>query len=298
VLSAFPIQPMLLKSARSVPACGRYRYEIKWDGFRALVYLDRGRLRIQSRSLLDMTADFPELQSLAHTYRRRRLILDGELVAIGMDGKPDFSLMQGRLPHRGGRHPVTFIAFDVLHADGKDIARVSLEERRKRLEGLRFDGEHWRTSVLYDDGAELRKITRRLGLEGVVAKRLDSPYEFGRRSGAWLKLKNTAVDEFVVGGIIPPDRRPGQGWALLVGQWRGDVLAYAGVVELGVTGDVLHAIQEQAGELVTTHSPFGLRRCGVFHLLPVLRVNVQYLEWREGGYLREACCKGLSPPRG
>jgi bifunctional non-homologous end joining protein LigD len=103
MLSAFPIQHILLKSASAILACGRYRYEIKWDGFRAMVFLDRGRLRIQSRNLRDMTAEYPELQALAQVYRKRRLILDGELIALGSDGRPDFSLMQGRLPHRRGR---------------------------------------------------------------------------------------------------------------------------------------------------------------------------------------------------
>jgi bifunctional non-homologous end joining protein LigD len=294
VLSAFPIQPMLLKSARRVPACGRYRYEFKWDGFRALVFLDRGQLRIQSRNLRDMTADFPELHMLAHYHRRRRLILDGELVALGADGKPDFSLMQERLPHRGGRAPVTFTAFDVLHIDGNDTTREPFSTRRKRLEALRLRGECWQTSQLFDDGNELRSVTRRMALEGIVAKRTDAPYEPGRRSGAWLKLKNTQVDTFTVGGIIPPTKRQGKGWALIVGKRQGERWRYAGTVELGVTGDVLQAIEQQAGGLVTTHSPFGLRLRGAFHLRPALRVNVQYLEWRDGGYLREACCRGMS----
>mgnify|MGYP001583789495 FL=1 len=110
------IHPMLLKSATIPPDTGDYSFEVKWDGFRAIIYLDRGRLKIRSRSLRDMTVEYPTLLALADSMRKRRLILDGEIVALGASGKPDF----GRMQQRSGKPAsIVFIAFDVLYRDDR-----------------------------------------------------------------------------------------------------------------------------------------------------------------------------------
>ncbi len=170
-------------------------YEVKWDGWRALVYLDGRGVRVRTRTGREVSESLPELAGLADALDCRSAILDGELIAC-LDGRPDFYALTPRMAHTG-RHarwaatqvPVTFVAFDLLHLDGVDLYARPLVERKVLLDGLGLVGPGWATNGWYCDGDTLFDVCAEHGHEGVVAKRLDSTYLPGRRSRTWLKRK-------------------------------------------------------------------------------------------------------------
>ena len=178
--SALP-EPMLARSGR-LPASGAYAYEVKWDGFRAIVSTE-GRLRVRSRRGWNMTDRARFLAELPVS-----AVLDGELVALDSEGKPDFPLicecvLQGHSPV-----PLTFMAFDVLSVEGRSVTSHPYSERRRILEDMQLDGLHWRTPETFDDGRALWTAVCEHGLEGVVAKRRAGRYLSGQRG--WIKAKN------------------------------------------------------------------------------------------------------------
>ena len=161
---------------------GDYAYEVKWDGFRAVVSTEE-ELEVRSRRGWDMAALVPELARLP-----TGLLLDGELVCFGVDGRPDFPLLSQRLLARRPIVPAVLMIFDVLRVEGEDAMCLPWAERRRLLEALDLDGSHWRTPQAFDDGEALLEATGRLGLEGIVAKRRSQPYRPGERG--WIKVKH------------------------------------------------------------------------------------------------------------
>jgi bifunctional non-homologous end joining protein LigD len=178
--SALP-EPMLARSGR-LPTSGAYAYEVKWDGFRALVSTE-GPLRVRSRRGWNMTERVGFLAELPVS-----AVLDGELVALDAEGKPDFPLICDCLLHRRASAWLTFMAFDVLSVDRRDVTALPYRERRRILEEMELDGPRWRTPEAFDDGAALWEAICEHELEGVVAKRRSGPYLPGER--AWIKTKN------------------------------------------------------------------------------------------------------------
>ena len=190
----------MLAKAGELPSAEdeRWGYEVKWDGIRALGFADGGAWRMQSRRLEDVTARYPELAGIAESIADRRAVLDGEVVALRDDGRPSFQLLQRRMGltdaavvrRRAGETPVDYIVFDLLHLDGASTRELPYAERRELLAELELEGPRWRAPRhRVGGGGELLEAARRQGLEGVVAKRLDSPYRPGRRSGEWLKAR-------------------------------------------------------------------------------------------------------------
>jgi len=179
--------PMLARSG-PLPVRGRWAFEPKWDGFRALVSTVDG-LRVRSRRGWDMTPMLPELAALP-----ARGVFDGELVAFGGDGLPSFPLVCRRLLQRDGCVPLVFIAFDVLELEAAALVSRPYAERRARLEALNLAGPAWLTSPVFDDGEALWAVVRERGLEGIVAKRRSERYRPGERS--WVKVKNRAYWRF------------------------------------------------------------------------------------------------------
>ena len=172
---------MLAKPAR-LPTRGAWAYEVKWDGFRAIVST-QGKLRVRSRRGWNMTEHVGFLEQLP-----AQAVLDGELVAFGEDGKPDFERVCMKMLHRHDQIPLVFIAFDVLSVEGDDLRREPYRQRRRILEELKLDGAQWKTPEAFDDGDALWAAICEHELEGVVCKRLYEPYLCGERS--WLKVKN------------------------------------------------------------------------------------------------------------
>src|SRR3954470_9421272 len=241
------IVPMLARLSKLPREDGGWGYEIKWDGVRAIAYVASGALRLESRNLNDVTARYPEVWGFADALDGHDAVLDGEVVAFDEHGRPSFERLQGRMHLASGVEarsrlvPVVYMAFDLLWVDGEDLMRLPYTDRRARLEALELDGPAWRTpGYSTGNGAELLATSAKQGLEGIVCKRLDSPYEPGRRGGTWLKVKNTRRQELVIGGWSAGEgRRAGHLGALHMGFYEDGDLRYGGKVGTGFTGKEL-----------------------------------------------------------
>ncbi|MEA2250305.1 MAG: bifunctional non-ous end joining protein LigD [Solirubrobacteraceae bacterium] len=300
--------PMLARPGTLPRDDENWAYEVKWDGVRAICHSEPGRMRLHSRNLLDITPRYPELGRLNRALSHHRAILDGEVVALDADGRPSFGALQRRM-HVGSESavrrlardtPVTYMIFDLLWVDGHSLMELPYAERRARLEELDLkEGERWRVpDHVVGHGAELLAATAEQGLEGVIAKRLDSPYEPGRRSANWLKIKNFARQEVVVGGWMPGEgRRRDRIGSLLVGVGEDDGLRYAGRVGTGFTEQELDRLAGLLGPLQRDDSPFAPGvpkppRDAVF-VDPRLVAEVEFREWTDSGQLRAPSYKGL-----
>lgn len=281
----------MLLDRGSLPADeARWLVEVKYDGWRSIVSCDRGAVRIVSRRGNDITAKVPELGALADAVKRHRLILDGELAVLGSDGRPDFAALGDKMLGDGRGRAVLFI-FDLLYLDGEDLMPLPLSERKRRLGALALHGEAWRTvSYSVGNAAALLAASRQMGLEGLVAKRLDSRYTPGRRSPHWIKVKNFERAALVVGGWEPDDAGGIHG--LLVGTMDGERLTYRGLVEVGVGARLLPVLES----IARPTSPFADRvpRRGRF-VEPHLVAEVQHLAG--SSEMRHALLLGVRPRR-
>jgi bifunctional non-homologous end joining protein LigD len=234
------LAPMLASPGRLPGAEEGWAFEVKWDGVRALLYWHSGhpgRVRIESRNCKEIDARYPELHALGRQLGKHDAVLDGEIVAFDERGLPSFERLQKRMHltsksaiARAARElPVTYAIFDLLYLDGRPTIELPYHQRRELLERLRLKGAAWQVPVQrVGGGAELLAATAEQGLEGVIAKRLDSPYRPGERSEEWVKIKNVHRQEFVIGGWLPgKEGRAGQLGALLVGYYQsGETLAF------------------------------------------------------------------------
>jgi bifunctional non-homologous end joining protein LigD len=300
------VEPMLARSGELPADDGRWGYEIKWDGVRAIGFGEGGRLRLTSRNGRDITPRYPELRELGRALGSHEAVLDGEVVAFGPDGKPSFQRLQGRMHlasesavrRLSQREPVTYVIFDLLFLDGHSLMALAYEERRERLLELGLNGPAWQTPAhRVGDGAALLEATRLQGLEGIIAKRLDCPYTPGRRSPAWLKVKNYRRADVVIGGWLPGEgNRTGRLGALVVGVHDSDgALRYAGRVGTGFDQRELDRIGRLLAERARDESPFtGKQPPKQTHFVePDLVASVEYSEWTQAGTLRQPSYKGL-----
>ncbi|MEV5561173.1 non-homologous end-joining DNA ligase [Nonomuraea wenchangensis] len=287
---------------------GTWSVEVKWDGMRALIYIDGGRVRVRSRGGLDITGSFPELRELGGAVRAERVVLDGEIVAFGPDGRVSFSGLQERMHVRrpvrvaelARRVPATVMLFDVLHIDAESLVRRPYRERRERLHGLVAPGRHWQVPEVFSDAEAVLEATRRLGLEGIVCKQLASPYRPGRRSPTWTKIKHAQVADVVIGGWRPagsPARQRVS--ALLLGVPDGSGrLRYVGTVKTGFTDAARRDLAVRLRALGESRNPFTGRPedeplHGVRWVSPELVGEVRALEWTANRRLRLAIWRGL-----
>jgi bifunctional non-homologous end joining protein LigD len=308
------LSPMLATAAQLPPDDELWAYEIKWDGVRAIAYSEPGRLRLESRNHNDITAAYPELKPMNRALSSHSAILDGEVVSFEVSDshppRPSFGRLQSRMHVRSESQarrlakeaPVAYIVFDLLWLDGHPLLHLPYAERRERLRALGLDGPAWQTpDHVVGNGAAMLRASRERGLEGVVAKRLDSPYEPGRRSHCWLKVKNVRREDFVVGGWLPGEgrRRDGIG-ALLVGAPEDGRLRFAGRVGTGFTGAELTRLAGVLEERDT--SPFAGEPKpprGAVWVQPTRVAEVEFTERTSDGMLRHPSYKGLreeAPP--
>jgi bifunctional non-homologous end joining protein LigD len=299
-------------TAGDLPTEAGWIYEVKWDGMRALAFIDGVSLRIQSANERDVTVSWPELAGLPGALPATTVLLDGELVATDGDGRPSFGRLQQRMHianpaealRRAAEVPVSYIVFDVLHLDGNDLTALPLADRRRLLDQLLDPGPAWRSSPVHDDGAALLTAADERGLEGVVAKRLDSTYEPGKRTRAWRKVKVRRRQEMVVGGWLPGEgNRAGRIGALLVGYHDragdGGPLRYAGRVGTGFTEAELARLSAALGPLETDACPFDpppprpdIAR-GPTWVRPDLVAELAFAEWTGDDRLRHPSYLGL-----
>jgi bifunctional non-homologous end joining protein LigD len=302
------IQPMLAKLSPTVPAPeDAFGFEFKWDGIRAVAFSETGTWRLMTRNREDVTRRYPELRALSDRLGAHAAILDSEVVALGPNGVPSFEQLQQRIGLNSESEirrmmkevPVIMMIFDLLYLDGRSLLGTPYVERRSALEDLKLSSPHWQTpEYRVGDGTAMFEASKRSGLEGILAKRLTSLYEPGRRSGAWMKAKNRLEQEFVVGGWLDGQgRRQGSVGSLLVGYWEDGKLVYAGRVGSGFSDRTLDELDRLLAPLAREQSPFGkgsLPR-GAQFVEPKLVVEVEFAEWTAAGQLRAPVYKGLRP---
>lgn len=269
-------------------------FEIKWDGYRAICTIDTdGKLSLVSRNGLDLLARFPDLSALRDAFESVPIVVDGEIVSLDAKGRSDFQRLQ-EYGQRGGH--LTYVAFDVLYADGRDQRRFALEERKALLERLIRDDD----VVLYSKhvigkGTALFEQAKRNGLEGIVAKRRDSAY-IERRTRDWLKIKAQFEQEFVIGGWTDPrGSRKGFG-SLLLGAYEGKALRYVGSVGTGFSSKAIAGVHAKLERLAQTKSPFAntvAANTPVHFVKPQLVCQVRFTEWTRDWYLRHPAFLGL-----
>jgi bifunctional non-homologous end joining protein LigD len=290
---------MLAKLVATAPRGEGWAWELKWDGIRALAHVDGGEIRLSTRLGKDVTHRYPELHGLGDVLRGRDVLLDGEIVALDERGRPSFERLQQRMHvegdpeirRRARQTPVVYMIFDLLRLDGLSTLELPYAERRARLAALGLAGPAWQTPAHeMGDGHATLEVSRRYGLEGVVAKRVDSRYEPGRRSGAWVKVKHSLRQEFVVGGWQPGQgARTGSIGSLLVGYYDDGRLHYAGRVGSGLSGAWIGELARLFGQCARDTSPFdvGTPPKGAHFVEPILVVEVRFAEWTSGGFIRQ-----------
>jgi bifunctional non-homologous end joining protein LigD len=299
------VEPMLARLGELPPDDDRWAYEIKWDGVRAIGFVDGGRLRLASRAGRDITPRYPELRELGRELAGHEAVLDGEVVAFDGDGRPSFQRLQSRM-HLTSEHavrrlsqsdPVAYILFDLLWLDGHSLMALPYTERRERLLELGLNGARWQTPANHvGDGAAMLAASRDSGLEGIIAKRLDSPYHSGRRSPGWVKVKNVRETDVVVGGWLEGEGgRSGRLGALVVGFYEDGQLRYAGRVGSGFDDAELKRVGGLLEPLARADSPFeGRQPPRETHFVePELVARVAYGEWTQARTLRHPVYKGL-----
>jgi bifunctional non-homologous end joining protein LigD len=281
------VHPMLLTSG-PVPDGLGWTFELKWDGCRAQLRHDRRAVSLRTRKGRECSDDFPELLPIRELLGKRRVTLDGELVCLRVDGRPDFLPLRRRLAGSARhRHPVVLQVFDVLHLDGRSTCVLPYRERRALLDELALDGPAWRTpaSIVGARPDEFVARVAELGLEGVVAKRLDSTYRPGRRSAAWVKHKLRREERLAVTGI----RRSPEGRieALFVARRLPDEsVRRAGAIELGIRGEVVQDLEQRLAELPAS------RRGAIAWYPPEVSVLAS-LHGLPDGLVRDAILRGV-----
>ena len=304
------IHPMLATPIAKAFDNPDWVFELKWDGYRAVAFIEDGRVRLISRSQNDLTKQFPELGSLPQFVKAERAILDGEIVALDDEGRPSFSLMQQRTGFQPGKRritrregvPIIYYAFDLLYLDSVDLRRVALESRKQWLQDQIKTSEIVHFSDHYaEKGLALFEAAKQRGLEGIVAKKRSSLYQ-EKRSNDWLKIKITQRQECVIGGYTDPEGSREYFGALVLGLYdRQGRLIHVGQVGTGFDQKALKEIFTRLQPLKTKENPFygeigGLRK--VQFVRPDLVAEIKYSEWThetmEGGMkLRAPVFMGL-----
>ncbi|MGY1680452.1 non-homologous end-joining DNA ligase [Geodermatophilus sp. SYSU D01176] len=303
-----PLVPMLATPGELPPPAqdGAWGYEFKWDGVRAVAVVEVGELALWARSGTDITVRYPELKRLPTALGGHDAVVDGEVVALDTRGRPDFGALQGRM-HRTGPEvrrmaaaaPVSYLVFDLLAWDGQSLLALPYAQRRERLEALGVAGERWvPTPWFRGGGAAVLAASRDNGLEGVVAKRLDSPYRPGVRGPEWRKVKNVRTQAVVVGGWRPGQgRRAGGVGSLLVGV-HDDAgrLVYAGHVGTGFTAAALKELEPLFTPADAPPFADALPRevtRDAHWVAPELVGEVAFAAWTADGRMRHPSWRGL-----
>ena len=299
------IVPMMARLGELPANDSGWAYEIKWDGVRAIAYSEPGRLRLESRNLNDITAQYPELRPLNRALSSHSAILDGEIVAFDADGRPSFERLQQRMHltgdaqirRRAQDYPVVYVIFDLLYLDGADVMGLPYSERRTRLDELALDGPAWQTpSHSVGGGKQLLAATAKQGLEGIMAKRLDCAYEPGKRPNHWIKVKTKQRQELVIGGWLPGEgRRSGEIGALLMGYFDDGEFRFAGKVGTGFGQKELDMLARKLAPLARDTSPFAGKQPqkGARFVDPRLVAEIEFGEWTKERILRHPSYKGL-----
>ncbi|WP_327118196.1 non-homologous end-joining DNA ligase [Streptomyces sp. NBC_01341] len=305
------IAPMLATPGRlpSAASDDRWAYEVKQDGQRAMAYAEGdGTLRLLARSGADITPAYPDLAALGAALGGVPAVLDGEIVALDSQGRGDFERLQSRMglsgsPQKAARMaesvPAHLVLFDVVFLDGTSLTARPYAERRAALEALRLDGPHWSTpAAVVGHGESALAMTRKAGLEGVIAKRLTSVYEPGVRARTWIKIRHVRTVDVIVGGWVPGrGRLGGLPGALLVGERHPGGFRYAGSVGTGWSDAERTRLAGLLDVAAVGTCPFDEdpRVAGARWVLPRLVGEVGYATRTKAGRLRHPSWHRLRP---
>ena len=300
------VTPMAAQPVRALPEGGEWLYELKLDGYRALLLKNGSDIRILSRNEKDLTPMYPGIAAAGLRLGAEQAVVDGEIVALGEDGRPSFQALQHRGSHP--RHLIVFYGFDLLHLNGRNLRNEPLYARRAQLPELIGKSAAIRVSLdLPGRAAEVVRALRAASIEGVIAKRRDSTYQPGERSGDWVKLKLEQHQEFVIGGYRPEGSTGVD--ALLIGYYEAGALQFAGKVRAGFTPHIRRELLDKLRPLVQPDCPFanlpdsstGRWGGGVtadqMHDMrwtrPLLIAQIRFTEWTADNRLRHAAFLGL-----
>ena len=292
-------KPMLATLESTVPQGGGWLFEVKWDGYRAVAAVRGGDATLTSRNDNDLTGRFESVaKEIAKAAKTPDCVLDGEVCAIGEDGRVTFSAMQ---QGKSGTRYV-YVVFDVLEVEGKPLVGLPFTERHERLAKLLDRGNQVvQLSETFDDGEALYRAAVEQEFEGIMAKRADSKYQPGKRTRDWLKIKTHGRQEFVIAGYTKGQgRRSGRFGALVLGAFRGSELAYVGNCGTGFTDEEIDRLLGKLRALERRTSPFSavprmprVRKNDVIWVEPKLVCDVEFVEWTHDGHLRAPAYKGL-----
>ncbi|MEO7726624.1 MAG: DNA ligase D [Burkholderiales bacterium] len=297
------LAPMLATLVKTAPTGDDWIHELKYDGYRMLSRLDRGRVRIISRNGKDWTGKFPALAAAVKALTARTAWLDGEVCAVDAQGRTDFQALQNALSglsSEEGNTALVYFVFDLLHLDGHDLTGVTLVERKRLLQELIGDGS---AAIRFSPevrgaGKEVFSQACAKGLEGIVSKQAQSTYGAGQRARSWVKVKCSKRQEMVIGGFTDPQgSRAGFG-ALLLGVYAGGELRYAGKVGTGFDDGTLEKMRRQLNKLEQKTAPFanpprGFEAKGAHWVAPKLVAEIEFTEWSTAGALRHPSFIGL-----
>ncbi|MFQ6396753.1 non-homologous end-joining DNA ligase [Nocardia sp. KC 131] len=305
-MTGLPHYAAMLATAGALPSDDLgWAYEVKFDGIRAIGYID-DKLRLVSRNDKNITAAWPEIAQIAPA--DPRFVVDGEIVAFSADGRSSFEALQPRMHQRNpakiralAEHiPVTYMIFDLLHIGDRSLIDLPYRQRRELLEQLGLDGPHWHVPPrLHGTGTELLAESKKLGLEGIVCKRLDSPYLPGRRSPLWTKVKNVLDQEVVIVGWRPgTGRRAGHiGSLLMAVHDSSGKLTYIGNVGTGFTQGILDELRTKLQPLQRKTPTVDADVRDAVWLEPRVVGEVSFAEWTGDGRLRHPSWRGFRPDK-
>ena len=300
---------MLATHGDRVPTDDEWVHEVKWDGVRILAEVAGGspRARLTTRNGNDASIAWPDVHTPPAGLAD--LLVDGEVIGLDDQGRPDFTVLMERMHVRSARVaarlteqvPATYMVFDVLRLKGRDLTRLPLAERRAILEGL--DLGHWQVPPAHDDGEMLLEATRQQGLEGIVSKRLSSRYEPGARSRHWLKFVHRHRGSYVVGGWRPQEGTSDRLASLLVGEPTVRGLAFRGRVGSGIVGAAARLLRSHLDARAAGESPFvdevpAVDARGTRWVEPFLVVDVDSHTRPPVRRLRQPSFKGIRPDLG
>ena len=296
------IEPMLATLAEGPFSDPNWLFEIKWDGVRALAWIEGGAVTLRSRNNVDITSRYPEFATLPKVFAASQAILDGEIVALDERGHSDFQRLQERMHVRapGEKHlretPVVYFVFDLLYCDGYDLRGAPLLERKQLLERLLHASQRFRYSDhQLEHGKELFELAKETGLEGIVAKRADSAY-VGDRSANWAKLKVSQTVDAVVGGWTEARTGAIPFGSLLLGLYEGKKLRFIGHVGSGFDAKKHAELNGRWKELAASTCPFESvpeTNEKPSWLKPAVVARVKYSGWTQERYLRHPVFIGL-----
>lgn len=292
------IAPMLIGADGDAFDDVNYLFEIKWDGERCIAYLDpKAGTELRNKRNVKMLPKVPELSEI-HKQVTKRCILDGELMVL-KDGKPDFfeiqrrSLMSNRfrIELAAKQYPATFIAYDILYLDGKDVTLQPLEQRKALLQKTVRQNERLAISkTIEGQGKALYRFAEQQQLEGVVAKRKDSVYIQGKRTKDWVKIKCMEDDDFIVCGYIKKENHM---TSLVLGKYRHGEMVYKGHVTLGVGGKPFQQIAELPRAIRAPFTDTARGSEDAIWVAPMLVCTVEYMHKTQNGGMRQPVFKGL-----